>query len=310
MPSREFGPKKLKTLRQSLLQENLSRTYINSTLSRIRRAFKWGVSEELLPVEVYQALSTVSGLRKGRSMARETLPVLPVPDEVVEATLPHLPQVVADMVKLERLSGMRPGEVCRLRPCDLDRSGEVWLYRPGEHKTEHHQRERVISLGPQAQQILWKYLARDPERHCFRPSDSEEKRRAQLTATRVTPLSCGNRVGTNSVAKPKRSAGEHYDSNSYRRAIHRACDKAFPHPELGQLKRRQLNESQVTELKKWQAAHRWSPNQLRHAAATEVRRKFGLEEAQIVLGHSRADITQVYAERDLSRGIEVAKKIG
>ena len=39
----------------------------------------------------------VSGLRKGRSEAKETDPVLPVDDETVQATLPHLTPVVADI---------------------------------------------------------------------------------------------------------------------------------------------------------------------------------------------------------------------
>jgi integrase len=43
----------------------------------------------------------------------------------------------------------------------------------------------------------------------------------------------------------------------------------------------------------------WHPNQIRHTYATEVRREHGLEAAQILLGHTYADVTQVYAERDL-----------
>jgi hypothetical protein len=49
---------------------------------------------------------------------------------------------------------------------------------------------------------------------------------------------------------------------------------------------------------------------LRHAAATEIRQRYGLEAAQVLLGHSRADITQVYAERDQSLGHRVARAIG
>ena len=55
---------------------------------------------------------------------------------------------------------------------------------------------------------------------------------------------------------------------------------------------------------------KWSPNQLRHSAATEIRRQFGLETAQVALGHAAADITQVYAERDLVLAVEVMRKIG
>ena len=78
-----------------------------------------------------------------------------------------------------------------------------------------------------------------------------------------------------------------YTTDSYRRAIHRACDKTFPHPELSKLKAARADRSaEGTELRQWQSEHRWSPNQLRHTAATEIRSKFGLEAAQVILGHS------------------------
>jgi site-specific recombinase XerD len=67
---------------------------------------------------------------------------------------------------------------------------------------------------------------------------------------------------------------------------------------------------QLVELRKWRSDHRWAPNQLRHAAATEVRREFRLEAAQVILGHSQANVTQIYAERDLALGVEVARAIG
>jgi site-specific recombinase XerC len=89
---------------------------------------------------------------------------------------------------------------------------------------------------------------------------------------------------------------------AYRRAIHRACDRAFPAPE--EIKK------DAAELTNWHTKHRWSPNQLRHSAATEVRRRFGLEAAQVILGHSQANITQVYAERDYTLAARVAKEVG
>jgi integrase len=54
----------------------------------------------------------------------------------------------------------------------------------------------------------------------------------------------------------------------------------------------------------------WNPNQLRHTLATEVRKRFGVEAAQVLLGHSRADVTQVYAERDLGLAERIALEIG
>ena len=80
-----------------------------------------------------------------------------------------------------------------------------------------------------------------------------------------------------------------YTKDSYARAIRRAVDKA--------------NKAIVEDAKEFQIENPryvayWAPNRLRHTRATEVRRKFGLEATQVVLGHSKADVTQVYAERD------------
>ena len=148
--------------------------------------------------------------------------------------------------------------------------------------------------------------------------DSEKKRRVELHASRSTPLSCGNRPGTNRKRKPKRSAGENYTANTYRRAIHRACDVAFAPPEpLSQREHEtskqwldRLTVKQKADLEKWQSEHRWSPNRLRHSAGTEIRKRFGLEGAQVVLGHASANVTQVYVERDLQKAVEIMREVG
>jgi hypothetical protein len=118
--------------------------------------------------------------------------------------------------------------------------------------------------------VLLRYLARDPQACCFRPCDSEAKRLAEQEANRKTPLSCGNSRGTNRRRKPKRKPGVRYTTDSYRRAIHRACDKTFPHPELSKLKAAKLTDQQGAELRQWQSEHRWSPNQLRHYAEFRI----------------------------------------
>src|SRR5262249_14494581 len=114
----------------------------------------WGVSEELVPETVYRALMTVNGLERGRTKARETEPVEPVPDDVIARTLVHLNSEVAGMVRVQRLTGMRPGEVFRLRPDQIDMTGTVWVFRPRQHKTAYRGKGRVVCIGPQAQEVL------------------------------------------------------------------------------------------------------------------------------------------------------------
>lgn len=165
----EFGPLSLKVVREQMIRKDLCRSVINQNVGRIKRMFKWGVENELVPVAIHQALQTVTGLRQGRTHARESQPVKPVSHEIVLQTLPHVPPTVRDMIRFQLLTGCRPGEICILRPCDLDRSGPVWCYSPETHKTEHRDRERRIFIGPQAQEILEPRLDRPDDSYCFAP---------------------------------------------------------------------------------------------------------------------------------------------
>ena len=198
------------------------------------------------------------------------------------------------MVRFQRLVGCRPTETCLLPPCDLDRSGEVWVYTPPAHKTEHHNRRRVIFIGPRAQDVLSRYLLRDSSSYCFSPVDSERKRLAARHADRRTPLSCGNQPGSNRKRKPKRQAGERYTKDTYNRSVRRAIEKA----------NKERAEQELPLLPYW------SPNRLRHTAGTEIRKHYGLEAAQVVLGHSQAAITEIYAERDQQLALKVVQQLG
>ena len=104
----EFGPLALKAVRQRMVDNGWSRGHINKSIGRIRRCFKWAVENERVRPDMYHGLMAVSGLRKGRSEAREPDPVQPVDDATVQATLPHLTPVVADMIRLQRITGCRP----------------------------------------------------------------------------------------------------------------------------------------------------------------------------------------------------------
>ncbi|MGC3971781.1 MAG: site-specific integrase [Pirellulales bacterium] len=295
-----FGPSMLKGLQAELANSGKARRYVNDLIDIVRRCFKWGVSEELVAVSVLQALQTVSGLRRGRTKARETEPVKPVEAWVVDATLQFLPPVVDDMIRLLRLLGCRPQELCDLRPCDVDMSGDVWVYRPKRHKTAHHGRERSILIGTKAQAVLQPYMVRDSDTYCFSPAESVARRRAELHESRRTPLSCGNRPGTNRRTKPIRQPGEKYCPTALNRAVRRAADKANEDAKRG---------SASTEQGDRLAPH-WFVYQLRHAVATQLRKEFGLEAAQVILGHSRADVTQIYAEKDEAKAAEVMLKVG
>lgn len=165
----------------------MARSVVNGRINRIRRVFKWAVAVEMVPVAVHQALTAVQGLKRGRSEARETNPIKPVPEEHVTAVKKHVSRQVWALVQLQRLTGMRAGEVVIMRGRDLDMGGKVWLYRPGSYKTQHHGHERIVEIGPKAQAVIKPFLKADIEAYLFSPRDAEAERRAKQHANPDSP---------------------------------------------------------------------------------------------------------------------------
>lgn len=328
----QFGPNGLRLLRDEMVRGDpaatpvrkpWSRKYINSQIQRIRHVFKWAAARELVPASVHQALCTLEPLRRGRSGARENPKVGPVPEHLLDGVIPFLNKPVQAVVRLQLLTGARPGELLAMRPIDIeiDEMHGIWTYRPETHKNAYREKDRVIFFGPKAQEIIRPLLTnRSTDSYMFSPAEAEAERRVAASAARKTPLSCGNRPGTNRRDHPKRRARDHYTTTAYCRSIQYACDKAFPPPaRLAQQEKETAKEWAARlkaeeiwqELVAWRRSHRWHPHQLRHSAATFLRREFGLEAAQLTLGHASAQITDaVYAERDRARVMEIMRKIG
>lgn len=274
----EFGPNALRTVTRTWIDAQLCRTTVNARIGAVKRMFKWAVSHEMIPPNVHLALSTVEGLHKGRSEAREPRKVPPVPQSHVDAVRPYVSRQVWGLIQLQLLTGARSGEILGLRRIDIDTSGKVWVLRPDFHKTSYINREREIQIGPRAQAVLREFLVgKGPIDYVFSPKDARKEKGEGLPSRRrpdQKPTPC----------RTERKIGEHYTVCSYHRAITRACDEA--------------------------GIPRWHPHQLRHVAATNIRREFGLEAAQAVLGHARADVTQIYAEVNREKAIAVISAIG
>lgn len=328
-PAADFGPRKLRLLRDHMIRgagsrrKPWTRKYINSQIQRVRHVFKWAVAQELVPASVHQALCTLEPLRRGRSAAVEGRKVEPAPQHLIDAVRPLLTEPVRALVDLQLLTGARPGELLGLRACDIERgdTGGVWVYRPEEHKNAHRERERVVYFGPQAQEILQRFICNRPtDAFLFSARESTEETLARRRRERRTPLSCGNKPGTNRRANPRKRPAEQFTTNSYCRSIQYACDRAFPPParlarhkgETNDAWRERLEEADLwQDLMTWRRDHRFHPHQLRHNAATTLRRVCGLEAAQLTLGHASAQITDaIYAERDRAKVVEVMRRIG
>jgi integrase len=291
-PAADFGPLKLKTVRERFVAAGRTRTHVNKTVQRIRRVFAWAVENELCPASVCHALQAVKHLERGRSDAREGEPVRPVPDHFVDATLPHVAPEVAAMVELQRLTGMRSGEVTIMRTGDIDATGKVWCYTPSVHKTEHHGHERQIRLGPKAQEVLRPWLRMDLTEYLFSPARARERRFVELRSRRKTRVQPSQR--NRRKARPRKLPGERWTTNSYYAAVQRGIATA-------NRLRRERGEDEIPD---------WHPHQLRHSAATAMRKEYGLEVAKAVLGHRSLAVTQVYAEMDATRARDAAGKIG
>jgi integrase len=109
-----------------------------------------------------------------------------------------------------------------------------------------------------------------PRAFCISPRDSIAEQKAELRASRKTPTTSQMRARDAKAARAEPHVGESYDVSTYRRAIHRACDRA--------------------------GVPRWSPHRLRHAAGTRAFLKAGLEGTQTLLGHADLRTAKRYSE--------------
>jgi integrase len=284
----EFGPVRFKAVRAKMVDSGLCISTIRQRLAVIRRMVAWGVENEMLPGDALYRLEAVSPLKAGRD-AKAPREVKPVPDTDIEAVVPHLMPTVAAMVSLQRLTGMRPGEVCRLTTSQIDRTIDPWVYRPTQHKNKYRGKDRAIPLGPRAKELLTPWLRADPDKPLFSPRESRQYQDANRPHKETSTE--GRRASArryfrkrHKPTRASRYAGERYSTLSYGNAVSNACRKAGIPP--------------------------FRPNRIRHTAAMENRQKFGIEAARVTLGHSNLNMTEVYAEADFTLASKVAREIG
>ena len=284
-----FTPLSLVFLQEKWVEQGLGRQTVNRYVGIIKQAFRHGSKFGWVDPLTHYALLGVDNLKAGRTKAPEYRKIESVDADVVERTLPFLPPIVADMVRVQLLCGMRPQDVRNLRACDIDRTGDIWRYVPYTHKTEHKGKKHIVAIGFRAQAILMSYLLEKedaPKSFLFSPQDTIRLQKIEKRRNRKTPVRVGQLQPTRIVHSRPNAAkpGDKYTKDSYNRAVSRACEQAgVPH---------------------------WTPNQLRHSTGTEVRNKFGLDSAQAYLGHANASTTEIYAELDFEKAAKVAREIG
>jgi integrase len=264
--------------------KQLSRRYINDIVGRVRQMFHWGVLQELVPDDRVKALEIVPALAKGQTTARDNPERKPVRPSVVRATLPYMTAEVADLIWFIRLTGCRPSEAARMRPCRIrDRHKAVWRYVPKRHKTAHKGKQRHVAIGPEAQAIVAAHAAGRGERdYVFTPERSVPRRKPKDGVIPIEPR------------KPSPRVGKRFTKDSILRCVTRAIIKA--------------NAARAEEG--LPPLPHWTPYQLRYTRLREIRKAGGREAAQAVAGHSRATMTDHYAPANWGRAARFAAKHG
>ena len=278
-----FGPMALRTVREDMIAAGLCRRTINTRIGRLKRVFRWAVSYELLPAPVYEALRTIPGLQRGRGEARDTDPIKPVPDDDVRATLPFLPAVVAAMAEVQLLTGCRVSEALNI----------------ARHRPEH---ERA-GLDLQAVQAQEPQPRDRPSNLPWSPGPS---RRQAVSQNRPTGLPVQPRRRDCGAG---RTAGRDAQDEAY--SVRTDPDEegqaeaAAPRP----LRPQQLPTGHPACLPQGSGAGLV-------AAATQAYvsnghpARYGVEAAKVILGHTKVETTQIYAERDLNTAEKIMAEIG
>jgi integrase len=266
----------IRAIQRGLVGRGNNIVTIRMRVSGIISLLRWGKTEGYVPIETFERIRDIA--RAPRSLGASPARIRePLGDEELLRAIEVMPPMLADMVTLQRYTGMRPGEVCRMKWRDISRSMDVcWLYSPPEHKTAYQGKKREIPLGRLSQAILIKYMDRPADAPLFCPRESEKCRLANAHEKRLTPMTPSQeqraaraRAG---ATKSDRGPGEGWRTDSYRRAIQRCLERA--------------------------GLTKWFPYLLRHARATELRATRGLDAAQVSLGHSQVRTTERYAQPD------------
>lgn len=170
----DFGPNRFRLMRDAMVAGDATvgripwtRNVCNRQAKRIRAIFRWGVSHELVPVEVLQRLDTVRSLAIGETTARETKPREAVPEEHLDAVRAELSPKYRDLLDLMLLTGSRPGELLKLTRDMLQERGDVWLAELADHKTARKGKRRFLVFNPAAQDILRRHFPKKTDALIF-----------------------------------------------------------------------------------------------------------------------------------------------
>lgn len=296
-----FGPDELAVVKKKLkefrytkgkVKKQYTRRGINDVLKWIGKIFKWGVGRRIVTQETLISLDEVKPYRMGDQGTVDRIKRRRVTEEEFQKVISCVNSVIGDMLTLIWHTGMRPYEICEMRPYDILRDDpECWIYIPGRdktpvgmHKTTGSERIKVVPLAGVCIDILSKRINDfDSKQVVFSPRDSIREFLETKKRDRKTPLTCGNIPGSNRKKKTKFNIGDQYNNNSLELACERGCFKA--------------------------GVERFVPYDLRRTAATKTRAVLGKGAARTLLGHTDESTTDIYLLDEVREAMKVAKAL-
>ncbi|MCX5659724.1 MAG: hypothetical protein NTW19_08385 [Planctomycetota bacterium] len=281
MPATQLNPEK-----------SLTRQSINDHLDQLRRMWAWGVGRGIVTHQQDQSLREVRMLRPGAAGTLDGKKRMPITSEEFEKVVAAVNPTIGDMMRTMWLAPTRPGEVCRMRALEFlreDPSG-IWLCVPGrdrietgDSKTLHTGQVRAIPIAHRLQKILAPRIAAcsSPTDYLFSPKVATAEFVAKRFAKRQTPLNCGNRPGTNRAEHPMIAPRDHYDDESFTKAIKKGCERAGVAP--------------------------FTAQDIRRTSITRARAALGREAAATLAGHADPRTTDLYLLAEVQEAMRAAK---
>lgn len=260
----------------------------------VRKFFQWCVGRGLTGVEIIAHMDCLPPIdTKEYPTAKPPQRRQPVTVDQVKRTLPFLTATTAAMVQTSLHTGMRPGELCRMRWQDIDVSGEIWVYSPPHHKNAWRGKDRNIYIGETAQTILNHYQSMRPlpdSEYIWMSGESWVFGRLARQNNRQTAAALVHNI-------PFQMSG-YLKTQHFHQAIQRACKTA--------------------------GVDHWTPYQCRHYFAREMLKGITqmyldgdaaappMEAVASLLGHYSVNTTEIYTGKNehLAKGILKQLRLG
>lgn len=154
LPLADFDELRLDEVREAMIARKWCASVIVDRVGRLRGLFRWFERKRLAPPGTVERLGLLEGLSPSDVRVPRRPRRRPCTWDDLDLVASHSPASVAGILRLMWWCGCRTGEARRMTAGEVERVGEVWLWRPARHKTAHLGHERVIVLGPNAREVI------------------------------------------------------------------------------------------------------------------------------------------------------------